>query len=226
MRIDVNPQAQAAVGRTRAAQSAVERARAAEAAGDLAQAIGHYEHAQRLAPGDAEITLSIGMTLIRQGDARASALLEPVGQRDDVREAWLALAALHCARRDTEAAASALSQVLSRAALPADPGSFELAGRVVRMGGLPGWANLAANGTLRTWLATKRAPAGLAVRLDGRALRLAAPRDGVAGQLSLALPAGWQQAQSLDITHDGVALLGSPIAPWRLARASSRSAAT
>ena len=63
--------------------------------GEIPAALRHYEYAQRLSPGDAEITLAIGAARLSQQDPRAAEAFALVATRDDVQEAWLGLAAAH-----------------------------------------------------------------------------------------------------------------------------------
>lgn len=194
-----------------AAQAAFARGQKAEADDDHIAAERHYEHAQRLAPEDDDIALALGLLRLNRKDARAAEPLELVARRHDLRDAWIALAALHIMLKQAHDAAWALGEALARNSLPREANAHILATAVVRLAGLPGWSSLSPDGTLRICLAPGGTRKRLSIALDGRPIPVPAKLRAKAGVLELAMPAGWQHARQLELQHDGIQLLGSPI---------------
>ena len=190
----------------------VDRADAAEAEGAFDTAHHLLEQAQRLAPNDRAITMAIGRVRLARGDPRASEPLELVARLEDLRDAWLLLAAVRHRFGFPQIARDELNALLHRQAPPDGPAFAALIGAVVEATGAPGWCGLVAAGTLRFGLAEGRARRGLRVMLDE--VRVPVPRAGG----SITLPDGWQSAQKLSLTHDGQELIGSPIRPHGIAQ--------
>ena len=101
------------------AHEAWQNGQAALAAGNLGDASRWLERAQRVAPADDAVMLSLAVLRLRQGcPSDAERLLESLTARVDLREAWLALAAARLEQGDAQAAASALRVALSGQVLP------------------------------------------------------------------------------------------------------------
>ena len=96
------------------ASEAWREGQAALQAGDLPRALFWMERAWRLAPDDPAAALALAGARLRQGDAEgARAVLEPVAERVDSREALLLLAAARLACGDGKGAGVALAARLS-----------------------------------------------------------------------------------------------------------------
>jgi GT2 family glycosyltransferase len=204
------------------AAEAYDQAQAALAAGDLETAQRLLEYAQRLAPSDGGITLSIGSVRLQRRDPTASEPFELIAQRDDVREAWLGLAATRRLIGQGDAAAAALGQALARHAPPLRAATLDFHDAVARDAGADGWCGLSGDGELLVALTGQPALPDrlgpLAVRLDGRPVPLAALDRGRDGRLRLALPDGWQRAERLTVSWRRRPLIGSPVTPRRILR--------
>jgi GT2 family glycosyltransferase/glycosyltransferase involved in cell wall biosynthesis len=138
---------------------------AAAAGGDLDAAAQWLERAQRLGPEDAAVALSLAALRLRRGEAQtALPLLEEILRCDDVREAWLSLAAARRALGRPEGAAAALASVLTRYALPKGCAFLAFADGVAASAGMPGWCGL--RGDLR--LVVRPARSGMRVLCDGQ----------------------------------------------------------
>ena len=196
------------------------RSQEAQASGDLMRAQRELEYAQRLAPSDGAITLALASVRLQRRDPTASEPFELVARRDDVREAWLGLAATRRMIGQTAAAARELAQSLARHAPPMQDGTLAFHDDVAREAGFPGWCGLDSHGRLLVSLADAPATRGLVVRLAGVDLpKPAWARQRMAGRerLVLALPETWRQADALQVTLRNAPLLGSPIRPSVLA---------
>jgi GT2 family glycosyltransferase/glycosyltransferase involved in cell wall biosynthesis len=191
------------------AQAAFDRAQNALAAGDLAEAHRLFEYAQRLAPSDAAITLSIGMVRLQRRDPSAAEPFGLVAARLDVREAWLGLAAAHHIAARNEQALAAMARALNRHAPAVTAATLAFQDELTRSTGLPGWCGLASDGVLL--ISPVGASGALSVTLDGRPMALP-PRRGGRPRISVPLPPQWRQAKTLSVTCDGVPFIGSPIA--------------
>jgi GT2 family glycosyltransferase/glycosyltransferase involved in cell wall biosynthesis len=219
-----------AIDRSNLTREALARAAELGSAGDDGAALRWLERAYRLAPGEPTVALSLASAALGQDDLRAADLFAGVARRDDVREAWLGLAAARRRLGDAAGAAAALAAALSRH-VPTEVGA--LADAITREAGAPGWCGLSGDGRLivrPTDESTDRSTEGpgrrakgnrrdglsdhpggrgpdggsapIAVRLDDRALAARATK----------LPAGWERAHSVWVTTaDGQELLGSPI---------------
>jgi GT2 family glycosyltransferase len=180
------------------ARDALERGQQALAAGDAARAVTWFDRACRLAPDDHTLTLQLAAACLGRDDERAATLFRNIADKDDVREAWLGLAAACRNLRDPQLAADALAQALARHA-PA-PALFasgrSLADEVVSHTGEAGWCGLNGRGELSIRAARDNA---VEVRLDGRLCR------------GRRLPAGWQRRREVAVQAGARHLLGSPI---------------
>lgn len=156
------------------------------------------DRAHRLAPHDGTLTLALATACLRRDNTRAAALFRAVVEAEDVRAAWLGLAAARLYLGDAQGAAGALADALARhvpeAALLTAGDS--LADAVVRGAGAAGWCGVTGDGQI----VVRPATSGTAeIRLDGR--RCAGP----------ALPSAWLRAREVTIRIGGRHLLGSPI---------------
>ena len=206
------------------AAQAYDRAQAALAAGDLEAAQRLLEYAQRLAPSDGAITLSIGSVRLQRRDPMASEPFELIARRDDSREAWLGLAATRRLIGQSDAAVQALAEALARHAPTQQAGTLDFHDAVARDAGADGWCGLAGAGDLtgegELLVSLAERPANmtpLAVRLDGRPVPVVSRDGGTprAGQrLRLKLPDGWRMARQLTGGHGAATR-------WSAARSTS-----
>jgi GT2 family glycosyltransferase len=151
------------------------------------------ERAHRFASGDIELAFSLASTRLADGDARgARALFARLAERYPTREVLAGLAACASALGDTEAASQALGPALSNYT----PSKAVLT-LAARCAGPAGWCALGENGRL-----TIEGPAPTRVALDGAIVALS--NDGK-------LPESWLRACTLEVTHGGAHLLGSPV---------------
>ena len=170
------------------AHEAWQNGQAALAAGNLGDASRWLERAQRVAPADDAVMLSLAVLRLRQGrPSDAERLLESLTARVDLREAWLALAAARLEQGDAQAAASALRVALSGHVLPQSNDIDALASHIVTAIGARGWCGVYLDGTLH-------------FAAHGRVKRVRR-KDG-----------------SLGVEAEGHDLLGSPILLRRIAR--------
>ena len=164
------------------AQDAFRRGQDLMAAGDYREALRWIERARRFAPKDDTLRFSLGLVLLRLGEAAAAAsVLEEVARSCDVGEAWFGLASARARLGQAEPAAAALHAMLSRHVLPDDEGVEVLADAVARDAGRAGWCGRRRDGGV-----TVSAAGPVVAVLDGRRLtrrRLAAPP--AAGVLAL-----------------------------------------
>ncbi len=155
------------------ARQALESGQQALMAGDGAAAISWLDRAHRLAPHDGTLTLTLATACLRRDNARAEALFRLVAEAEDVRSAWLGLAAARLEQGDAAGAASALAEALARhvpePALLAGPAS--LADTIVRSAAATGWCGMTADGRL---VIRPAMPGEAEIRLDGK--RCAGPR--------------------------------------------------
>jgi GT2 family glycosyltransferase/glycosyltransferase involved in cell wall biosynthesis len=166
-------------------------------AGDAAAARNWLERARSLAPRDRTILLVLAMALLQLGEPDVT-LFEEITRTDDVRAAWLGLAAARRKNGDVEGAAAALHRALSAHAAPADPALAELGDAVAQAARRPGWCSLDSGGRLFLGGLV----GGAAIALDGR------PWKG-----GLQLPEDWDRHARVEVSVDGVALIGSPLRP-------------
>ena len=115
-------------------------------------ALRHYEYAQRLAPGDAEITLAIGAARLSLHDPRAAEAFALVATRDDVQEAWLGLAAAHHGMGEHILAGQNLRTLLSRHGHVRGTVNILLHDTITLACHDAGWCALSADGRLRVTL--------------------------------------------------------------------------
>jgi GT2 family glycosyltransferase/glycosyltransferase involved in cell wall biosynthesis len=167
-------------------------------AGDGAAAMRWLDRAHRLAPHDGTLTLALATACLRCDNVRAEALFRTIAEAEDVRAAWLGLAAARFYLGDAPGAADALAAALARhvpeAALLTTRDS--LADAVARGAGAVGWCGITGDGRL----VARPATSGTAeIRLDGK--RCTGP----------ALPPAWVRAREISVSIGGQHLLGSPI---------------
>jgi GT2 family glycosyltransferase len=187
------------------ARDAQQRGQQALIASDAANAIRWLDRAHRLAPDDGTLTLALASACLRHDSQRAEALFREIAEAEDVRSAWLGLAAARLTLGDAAGAASALAEALARhvpdAALCTARDS--LADAVARGAESAGWCGITGDGHVLVRPATS----GTAeIRLDGK--RCA----------GLALPRAWTRAGEVTVTIGGRHLLGSPIQPAAIRR--------
>ena len=171
------------------ARSAFEQGRAALVAGDPASALRWLERAHRLAPHDANVTLTLASLYLVSHPVKAEALFLAVTQAHDVKQAWLGLAAARLRHDGREAAAAPLAVALSRHAFTS--GTINLAEQIA---GESGWCGLRSDGRLEL-----HARGGIEVSQDGQ------PVNGAT------LTLGWIASRSIEVRAGGKHLLGSPI---------------
>ncbi len=160
--------------------------------GRLDDARRWLERAWRLAPGDLAIGLMLGVAQVRIGAPDAAmASLQDVADRGAGREAWIALAGASQAAGDAARAEAALQRGLSGFRLPDDLGFADLADKIAMAAGRPGWCGVRANGRMEIHAAGK----------------ITIIQDGVKLRRTVRVPTG----AILEITVDGVHLLGSPV---------------
>ncbi len=165
--------------------------------GDGITAMRWLDRAHRLAP-HGTFTLALATACLRHDNVRAEALFRAVAEAEDVRAAWLGLAAARLQLGDAQAAAGALANALARHVPEAGllaPGA-SLADAIAHKADAAGWCGLTLDGNL----VVRPAISGRAeIRLDGRHC---------AGS---ALPRSWTLAGELTVSIAGRHLLGSPI---------------
>ena len=150
------------------------------------------ERARRLAPSDLAIGLMLGVTQVRIGAPDAAmVLLQDVADRGAGREAWIALAGAAYDAGYVAPAEAALQRGLSGFRLPDDLGFGALASKIAAAVGRPGWCGVRADSRMEI-----HATGRIAITLDGTKLRRTAR-----------ITSGTR----LEITVDGVHLIGSPI---------------
>ncbi|HVC61742.1 MAG TPA: glycosyltransferase [Acetobacteraceae bacterium] len=180
------------------ARDAQERGQQALVVGDGVRAMRWLDRAHRLAPHDGTITLALATACLRRDDGRAEALFRAVAKAEDVRAAWLGLAAARFRLGDGAGAAAALADALARhvpeAALVTARDS--LADAVVRGADAAGWCGITGDGQL---VLRPAASGETEIRLDGRRCAEAA------------VPRAWMRAREATIRIAGRHLLGSPI---------------
>ena len=200
------------------ARDAQQRGQQALVAGDGLAALRWLDRAHRLAPHDGTITLTLASACLRRDNARAEALFLAVAEAQDVRAAWLGLAATRFYLGDTAGAAAALAEALARhvpepALLTA---GNSLADAIVRGAGGAGWCGVTGDGHL----VVRRAACGIPeIMLDGRRCagtplpraRSQAARSQAAGSQAAWSRAAWSQAAEATVCIGGRHLLGSPI---------------
>ena len=180
----------------RLAHDALSRGQAFLAAGQIAEAIRWLDRACRLAPADRTLTLALATASLGADPANAAALFRQVTNIEDVREAWLGLAAAQMRLGNAVAAADALAQALHRHAPDAGLVKGTLADTIVRAAGAPGWCGLSGDGAV---VLRAGQSSGVRIALDGTPCR------------GTQLPRGWERARWLTVEADGRPLLGSPV---------------
>jgi GT2 family glycosyltransferase/glycosyltransferase involved in cell wall biosynthesis len=143
------------------------------------------------------VALALALALLTSGDDAARALFADLSTRHDVQEVWLGLAAACRRAGDVEAAAAALARALAGHVLGSPETVRGLAAGLAAQTGAPGWCGLARDGTL---VLGGIARTDVQVRVDGvrwRGRRIA------------------RAAGRVEVTHNGAALLGSPLLPAR-----------
>ena len=142
--------------------------------GDGANAIRWLDRAHRLAPDDGTLTLTLASACLRHDNVRAAALFRKIAEAEDVRSAWLGLAAARLSLGDAAGAADALAEALARhvpdAALRSARNS--VADMIASQSGSAGWCGIAGDGQI----VVRPAISGTAeIRLDGHKLALLKP---------------------------------------------------
>lgn len=163
---------------------------------DLPTARRWFERARRMVPNDPAIAFALAGILLQTREPGAAALLADALTQADTAELWLSLAAAHLQDGDLSAARQALGRMLSGHVLGVDP---------VTIGTLSQHA--LANTDPGGWCAVVRA-------LEGCGLSWITGRDGVCVTVdgtAVTGPSLPQAGRTLVITHNGRALLGSPI---------------
>jgi GT2 family glycosyltransferase len=204
------------VDRSAAVTNACERARAALQRGDTRSALRHYLYAQRLAPSDSEITLATGAAYLSLHDSCAVEAFKLVAHRDDVREAWLGLAAARHSLSHHEEALRALRVSLSCHGHLRDAANEHLHDAIATQHGDAGWCALSADGTLHvTFLIATGRMHRLTISLDDGVPLLIRPsrtKNGDGHRRALFhLPKAWRMAGLISVCLDGRHLLGSPL---------------
>ena len=167
-------------------------------AGDGAAAMRWLDRAHRLAPHDGTVTLALAAACLRRDTARAAALFLAVAEAEDVRAAWLGLAAARLSLGDAAGAAEALADALARH-VP-ETGVEALADAIVGAAGAAGWCGIGSDGhVVIGGLIGGRTSGAVQIMLDGK------PCAGPA------LPRAWTRAHEVTVRAGGRHLLGSPI---------------
>jgi GT2 family glycosyltransferase len=203
-------------GRSAAAQGACDRAVAAASGGDRVAALQFYEYAQRLAPSDGEITLSIGALRLAMQDPRSTEALTLIAQRDDVAEAWLGLAAAHQAMGEHDLAARDLRTLLARHGYVRGAANNYLHDAITLASGSScGWCALSADGRLHVTLLDPAADMQrVTILRDGAPVGARPQRTGQDQDRLRAvyrLPNDWRNARHISVCLKGRHLLGSAI---------------
>jgi glycosyltransferase involved in cell wall biosynthesis len=180
--------------RTGLLEGALARGQAALVAGDKKEAVRWLDRARRLSPADGTIALFLASALIGDDNARAAQVFADVLKTTDVRDAWLGLATARFLTGDLVGAHKALAETLSRHALK--PDMHNLAERVVRTVGAPGWCGLTGEGVV---VLDPAGPERIEMQIDS------IPVDAVD------LPSDWPRGEWLTVTAAGRHLIGSPV---------------
>jgi hypothetical protein len=195
-------------------KDACERAGAALLRGEVPIALRHYEYAQRLAPGDAEITLAVGAARLRQQDPRSTEAFSLVATRDDVQEAWLGLAAAHHGLGQHDLATRDLRALLSRHGHARGTGIFVCMTRSRWRMATPAGALCRQTAGCVTLLDPAANMNRAVILLDGVPLGVRprrCARDGERLRALFLLPGGWRHAAQITVCLKGCHLLGSPL---------------
>jgi hypothetical protein len=201
--------------RSAAVRDAWDRGAEALRRGEIPAALRYYEYAQRLSPGDSEITLAIGAARLSQHDPCAAEAFARVATRDDVQEAWLGLAAAHHGMGEHVLAGQDLRALLSRHGHVRGTVNLRLHDAIALAYGGAGWCALSADGRLRVTLLDPAADMNRTVilrdgePLGGRPRR--STRDGDRQRALFHLPNSWRDARHISICLRGRHLLGSPL---------------
>jgi glycosyltransferase involved in cell wall biosynthesis len=181
----------------RLARDAVSLGCAALQSGDVGRAIPFLERAYRLAPRDPTTAL----LLAGADPARAETLLCAALSHHPGHRAILAALAAAALRDGNPAQAAARLHAMLSTGAPLPGADFiDLANRIARDSGAPGWIALSGDGRL---LISGR---GVRLRVGG----VQHPAPGAATR-TLALADGWQAAGTVTAEKGGAALIGSPI---------------
>ena len=172
-------------------------------AGDAAGALTWLERAERIAPGDETVALSLARALLALDDPRATVLFDRLAQAHDVREVWLGLALAHLRVGATGQASAALAASLARHRCPAVDEMAYVAHGIAAQASAPGWCALRDDDTLLIRPAEASRAPEIIVLADGRKLRGGRVPQGI-GSVSIMLA--------------GRHLLGSPIRVDRIRR--------
>ena len=177
-----------------AARAALARGRKHMADGDAASALHWLDRAHRLVPRDQNICLSLATACLGRDDQRARTLFESVTADQDLREAWLGLAASLSRLGKHDLAAQAVGQALSRHIYQSNTNA--IAAGIAQSIQAAGWCGLTATGGI---VAHPYRSGPLHIVLDGQPLAGAR------------LPADWPTHGRLEVMVGQRPLLGSPI---------------
>jgi GT2 family glycosyltransferase len=206
-------------GNARAAE-AVWKAEACLKDGDGAVALTILLYAQRHAPSSSLITLLIGDLRLLLGRPEAAEPYDLLAKRSDWNAAWYRLALTRVRAGLHDLAALEIHETLSRNAPLLEHGATALVHDIARASGARGWCGLNNNGEVFIGGAAVAPGAGkLVVSADGAVLPLPRmQRDRKRGLLRLSFGVQALRPQNLQITMDGVPLIGSPIKPQSVTR--------
>jgi GT2 family glycosyltransferase len=188
----------------------------ARAAGNLELSQEWLEHARRIAPNNSMVRLTLAAVMLDRGLPEALELIKNTQNKDDIREASLALAILNLRLGEPGLAAEVLGRSLSQHA-HSIPELSPIADAVVRDTNALGWCALDGAGGLVVYvLPTASSHERPTADLDGRPIALR--RQNGDGVLIGRLPREWESGQTVTVAAGNTALLGSPIAVNRIVR--------
>lgn len=173
--------------------------------GERSDALFWLQRAERLSGRDDNISFTCAMILLESGAVRqALPRLEALWARYGMREAGLALAGGYLRCGKPEAGRRIMGQVLSRNSMT--EAHHTLADSLSFPAGLPGWAVLSNEGTLRL-----RVTGNAVVGLDGRTVGTVPAGVHDLSRMISEDAGPWWQGQTLTISCVGQPVLGSPI---------------
>lgn len=194
----------------------------AQAEGRALDALSAFERAHRLSPDDPVLMFALGLARSLCNDhAGCLALMERLGGRVDMREAWVTAASAALALGLNQRAGRHVERLLSTHGF--DPSLSDILGRVMEATGRVGWCALSGGGpggdpggggaVLNVLCAGP-----VQMIADGVAIPPGPPRRRALWR-SHVLPEGWERWEALEVRDGaGTPLLGSPIAASRIAR--------
>lgn len=206
--------------REKSVRDAVARAIKALKADGANAALVAFEYAQRLAPSDLAITVTIGDLRLALDDPAAAEPFEWVARKADWRDAWIRLAIVRQRFATPALAAAEMHRVLSGHAPPRKSEFHRLATDIADASGALGWCGLDSSGCLTLGGAVRQMPEdAITVLVDDVRLRLrplAVPTDSLVRQFRLMGP--WKHGGRLTVLAKGNPLIGSPVAIQKLTR--------